>query len=59
MIFPQIASRFEQRFKKGTLLATSWEEILMTQGNEESLEQWGDCVMKIAQRVLKANITSV
>lgn len=55
--FPEIASRFEQRFGKGTLQAASQVEFYsMTQGEEESLEQWGDRVMEIAQRALGTKV---
>lgn len=55
--FPEIASRFEQRFGKGTLQAASQVEFYsMSQGEEESLEQWGDRVMEIAQRALGAQV---
>ena len=42
MSFGELALRFEQRFGKGTLQAASQVEFnAMTQGSEESLEQWG------------------
>lgn len=57
MSFGELASRFEQRFGKGTLQAASQVEFnAMTLGSEESLEQWGDRVMEVAQRALGARV---
>uniref|UniRef100_K1PX51 Uncharacterized protein n=1 Tax=Magallana gigas TaxID=29159 RepID=K1PX51_MAGGI len=57
MSFGELALRFEQRFGKGTLQAASQVEFnAMTQGSEESLEQWGDRVMEVAQRALGARV---
>ena len=55
MTFVEIASRFEQRFGKGTLQATSQVEFsFMTQEIDESLEQWADRVIETAQHALES-----
>lgn len=51
MSFGELASRFEQRFGKGTLRAASKVEFnVMTKGSEESLEQWGDRVILLNKK---------
>lgn len=57
MTFVEIASRFKQRFGKGTLQAASQVEFSsMTQEIDESLEQWADRVNETAQRALEARV---
>lgn len=57
MRFPEIVSRFEQIFDKGTLRAASQVEFYsIIQGEEESFKQHGDRIMEIAQRALGAKV---
>lgn len=57
MSFGELASRFEQRFKKSRLQAEFQVEFnAITQGYEESLEQWGHRVIEVAQRTLRARV---
>lgn len=50
--FREIASRFEQKLGKRVLQTAPQ----LTQGKEVSLEQWGDCVMEIAQPALGTKV---
>ena len=58
MTFASVVASLEERFGKGTLRAAHHLEFKsMTQGSEESVEQWGDRVMKAAQYALGAKFS--
>ena len=58
LTFGEIISRFMQRFSKGTLRAAHHLEFsFMTQWSEESVEQWGDRVVKAAHYALGASVS--
>ena len=57
MTFSSVVASLEERFGKDTVRAAHHLEFnSMTQGSEESVEQWGDRVMEVAQYALGARV---